>query len=94
MALQFVYKTTSDWNLVNPILNSGEPGVELNGSVVQLKIGNGVDYWTGLTYISGSGMTGDSLWFVGTGIQSLQTFGNNASGNYSIAEWIFYISNW
>ena len=39
----------SEWSAVNPILLSGEPGVELD--TFKLKIGNGIDEWLNLAYV-------------------------------------------
>ena len=41
----------SEWERVNPILLSGEPGVELDS--FKLKIGNGILSWNDLPYIAG-----------------------------------------
>ena len=41
----------SEWESVNPILLSGEPGVELDS--FKLKIGNGILSWNDLPYIAG-----------------------------------------
>lgn len=66
--------TAAQWLAVNPVLQPGEPGVESDTG--QFKIGNGIDSWTDLPVISGSGApgpTGDSAYdvavnngFVGT----------------------------
>lgn len=44
--------TLAQWNSVNPILKSGEPGVALNDNADPgwLKIGNGVDHWVDLPF--------------------------------------------
>ena len=44
--------TSSQWAAINPVLRSGEPGVETNTGV--LKIGNGFDRWSELSAISGT----------------------------------------
>jgi hypothetical protein len=41
---------TSGWNNSNPVLGLGEPGYEINSR--QIKIGNGVDTWSNLEYIT------------------------------------------
>ena len=41
----------SEWKVVNPILLSGEPGVETD--TFKMKVGNGVDTWDDLPYIAG-----------------------------------------
>lgn len=43
----------ADWRNLNPILAPGEPGFELDTN--KLKIGNGVDHFNSLPYISGGG---------------------------------------
>lgn len=43
--------TASEWVLVNPVLNLGEPGYETDTK--KLKIGNGTDSWTLLPYLAG-----------------------------------------
>lgn len=53
------------WAQRNPILRAGEPGVAIDGDTIQFKMGNGVDRWTELPGISGSGApgpTGDSAY--------------------------------
>ena len=46
----------SEWESVNPILLSGEPGVEIDS--FKLKIGNGILSWNDLPYIAdGAGTT-------------------------------------
>lgn len=45
----------SDWSAINPILLSGEPGVELD--TFRLKIGNGFLTWEELPYIGGEAGT-------------------------------------
>lgn len=42
----------ASWANINPVLASGEAGVELDTG--QMKIGNGIDVWNNLPY-SGSG---------------------------------------
>ena len=54
---------STEWNSVNPVLQAGEPGVELNSGY--LKIGNGTSQWSQLPYfVPGStaatpGITGE-----------------------------------
>lgn len=48
--------TAAQWNLQNPILNTGEPGVESDTN--KMKLGNGLATWSALPYlISDSGGT-------------------------------------
>jgi hypothetical protein len=44
--------TSSDWSFYNPVLSSGEPGVELDTN--RIKVGNGVTDWNNLPYILGN----------------------------------------
>lgn len=44
------------WISEDPVLNSGEPGVEIDTG--KLKVGNGVSRWTQLAYLSGEGTPG------------------------------------
>jgi hypothetical protein len=44
------------WAVTNPILKSGEPGVETDTG--KLKVGNGITPWLALGYISGEGAPG------------------------------------
>ena len=43
---------SSSWNSLNPILNPGEPGFEIDTG--KLKIGNGVNSWRNLSYVGDS----------------------------------------
>lgn len=45
---QFKRGQSTDWNSINPILATGEPGLELDTG--KLKIGDGVKNWNGLPY--------------------------------------------
>lgn len=55
--------TSSDWSFYNPILASGEPGVELDTN--RIKVGNGVTEWNDLPYLLAN-VSGLEL-FVGDG---------------------------
>lgn len=46
--------TPSNWELSNPVLLSGEIGVEYSSTGYKLKIGNGATNWNNLPYISRS----------------------------------------
>jgi len=48
--------TAAQWMAVNPVLQTGEPGVETDTG--KLKIGNGVSHWLQLGYLSGEGTPG------------------------------------
>ena len=44
--------TSAEWASANPVLRSGEPGVDLDTG--EFKIGDGVTQWSGLGVINGS----------------------------------------
>lgn len=51
--IQFRRGTTAQWVAEDPILSLGEPGIELKADdSIGLKIGNGSDSWTELSYYS------------------------------------------
>ena len=43
---------SSDWSFYNPVLSSGEPGVELDTN--RIKVGNGITEWNDLPYVLGN----------------------------------------
>lgn len=45
--------TAAQWTAANPVLSSGEPGVETDTG--KMKVGNGTQTWTALPYAAGSG---------------------------------------
>jgi len=54
--------TTANWELNNPILPDGELGIEFRiDGTIGLKTGNGVDTWNDLPYLSGEGITPETL---------------------------------
>lgn len=44
--------TSADWSFYNPVLASGEPGVELDTN--RIKVGNGISAWDNLPYLLGN----------------------------------------
>ena len=49
--------TATNWSLINPILEQGEIGIEIDTNSV--KIGNGISNWNALGYFTGNtGPTG------------------------------------
>jgi hypothetical protein len=60
MATQFKFRrdTSLNWATRNPVLASGEPGLETDTG--KLKIGNGSSTWTQLGYFAGSGSGGNT----------------------------------
>lgn len=49
--------TSAAWIAANPVLQAGEPGVEIDTG--KLKLGNGVSHWLQLGYLSGEGSPGE-----------------------------------
>ena len=72
-SIQHLTKTTAEWGAdTTTILLKGQLGIEDTGNTsFKLKIGNGVDLWAALSYISGGG--GSSTWGSITGTLSNQT---------------------
>lgn len=65
MATQFKFRrdTSLNWNIRNPVLAEGEPGLETDTG--KLKIGNGSSTWSQLAYFAGTG-TGTGSGFTGS----------------------------
>ena len=55
MAIQIQLRRgdAADWTSANPLLAEGELGIELD--TIKIKIGNGIDNWNALAYVSGGG---------------------------------------
>jgi len=53
--IQIRRDTPNQWTSVNPILAQGELGIELNISGNKIKIGNGINHWSELSYFGGGG---------------------------------------
>lgn len=49
--------TSTEWNSINPVLRSGEPGYETDTK--KLKIGDGSTVWTNLAYLGGDNVVID-----------------------------------
>ncbi|NDB57175.1 hypothetical protein EB001_01805 [bacterium] len=88
----------SEWFSINPTLDAGEPGFEIDTG--KLKIGDGTSLWSALDYVvpSGLGGGGSSAWGDLTGIPAnLSNIGSltTASGDIIIASGnhVFYVSN-
>lgn len=47
--------TSAKWATINPVLLSGELGIESNTGLV--KVGNGTSTWNNLDYINNTGLT-------------------------------------
>lgn len=54
--IQLRRDTSTNWTSSNPILSSGEMGVETD--TLKMKVGNGSTSWSGLSYIGGTSSTG------------------------------------
>ena len=50
---KFKRDLAASWTAANPVLQSGEPGVETD--TLKMKIGDGVTDWNSLDYIAGEG---------------------------------------
>lgn len=95
--IQFRRGTLSQWTGVNPILASGEPGLDLTNML--LKVGDGSRNWNNLPYVSVrlSGGTGiglsqnpDGSYTISSplsisGIGLSRTYNNSPSGNYTLS---------
>jgi Major tropism determinant N-terminal domain len=53
--IQLRRDTTANWNRVNPILDDGEPGLNIDTN--QVKYGDGANVWANLSYASSGGVT-------------------------------------
>lgn len=97
ITIQFRRGTLSQWTGANPILASGEPGLDLTNML--LKVGDGSRNWNNLPYVSIrlSGGTGiglsqnpDGSYTISSplsisGIGLSRTYSNNPSGNYTLS---------
>jgi len=54
--IQLRRDTVANWLLINPILNQGEPGFEIDTG--KMKIGDGINKWKNLNYTGSTGFTG------------------------------------
>jgi len=66
MAIQIQLRRgdAADWTSSNPLLAEGELGIELD--TLKIKIGNGIDNWNALAYVSGGGGGGGVTSVTGT----------------------------
>lgn len=97
ITIQFRRGTLSQWTGANPILASGEPGLDLTNML--LKVGDGSRNWNNLPYVSVrlSGGTGiglsqnpDGSYTISSplsisGIGLSRTYNNSPSGNYTLS---------
>lgn len=97
ITIQFRRGTLSQWTGANPILASGEPGLDLTNML--LKVGDGSRNWNNLPYVSIrlSGGTGiglsqnpDGSYTISSplsisGIGLSRTYNNSPSGNYTLS---------
>ena len=89
--LQLRHGNFSDWSTSNPILASGEPGIDINSNI--LKIGDGVSPWSDLHQIGG-----ENLYYVKNGQGSIIRAGQcvyakGAVGNSNSIEVGLFIGN-
>jgi hypothetical protein len=87
--IQLRRDSQSNWENINPILADGEPGLNYNNN--QIKIGNGTDTWTMLSYAtsSGGGLPGD---FLDYGMVDTGSGNQNINLAYTY-HWIVNLSN-
>ena len=73
--IQLRRDTTANWARVNPILDDGEPGLNIDTN--QIKYGDGANAWVDLSYASGggSGSTGD--WTFTGAVANIASYGNS-----------------
>lgn len=55
--------TKENWELNNPVLLKGEQGIEFDGDITRLKIGDGTSTWADLPYTGGSASTSGDFTF-------------------------------
>lgn len=69
MAIQIQFRRgdSADWTSVNPVLAEGEVGLEID--TLKLKVGNGINTWTGLPYFGGTGTVFSVGMTLPTGLQ-------------------------
>lgn len=60
--IKFKRGLAANWITLDPILEPGEPGFELDTG--KLKIGNGIDPWTELAYVGNNGESGESIAYI------------------------------
>ncbi len=97
ITIQFRRGTLPQWTAANPVLASGEPGIDLTNML--LKVGDGNRNWNNLPYVSirlsggtgiglsqnpdGSYTISSPLSISGIGLSS--TYNNSPSGNYTLS---------
>lgn len=83
--IQLRHDTNSNWINVNPILDIGEIGIEIDTN--KLKIGNGVDTYSNLPYLNDSSSI---ISYLGLSnkpqINSIELIGNKSLDDLNIAE--------
>jgi len=72
--------TSTEWNSINPVLRSGEPGYETDTK--KLKIGDGSTVWTNLEYLGGDGGTIIDFEAIQDNLSSFFIAGSGISFNY------------
>lgn len=67
--------TSSQWELLNPVLAAGEIGINLTTN--QIKIGNGIQKWSSLHYMTNTSETliaGEGVKISGNSISTILTY--------------------
>ena len=73
--IQLRRDTAANWARVNPILDDGEPGLDIDTN--QIKYGDGDTAWNDLAYASGGG----GSWFLTTGTGATVSLHDSYNGN-------------
>lgn len=77
--IQFRRGTAALWTSTNPILGEGEVGVELGGSSLLFKMGDGLTHWNSLPYASGPvGPPGTGIEWRGDWVDNISYLLNDA----------------
>ena len=76
--------TADEWMRINPLLNIGEPGFEIDTN--RLKIGNGFEDWLSLPYLNSATAVVDEL--PNSGITGILYIQNNKLWMWNNGEWI------
>ena len=86
--IQLRRDTAANWNRVNPILDDGEPGLDITTN--KIKYGDGANAWVDLSYASGGSGSGNTLvngsYIVSLGPDGILTTATSMSGNLTIGE--------
>lgn len=101
MAVRFkqLSKTSTEWASLNPTLLEGEIGFESDTN--KLKVGNGVDAWNNLEYVTGNGSDVDASNLVDltsaqtiTGVKTFKNYIKIANPSDNSNNWGLYIKGY